>query len=321
MPGRLRTAQNPVQPIIRTATQIFATIKTVQNFSALFVHYGFDGDSEPMLTLLKDGCDSFEHFNPRGKTLTFHFDTGQRFCPGWHDLATSQSFPCPDATSLADVYNQCMHCQRKTGFNPAFYNANNISPQQQARNAQPHFLYLAHFAPGVVKVGISWSGRGIRRLLEQGARSYLIVKEYPNANVARQYESKIAALPGIAETLQAKTKYTLLAQPYDVAAGQQELQAVRQRLVQELGLSPDDNQPQTPDAAYLGDANFTPRDLVQLTNGTISGRTLGLLGSALIAEQNGTPYFLSLANLAGYRVKISNDEQPNQHAPQQTSLF
>lgn len=288
----------------------------------LFIHYGYHGDDlAPSLTLFKEGADAFEHITPRGKTLTLQFNTATRLCTGWHDLASGESWPCPDSASVDTTYNQCMHCQRKTGFNPAFYNASSVSEQQQARNAQPHFLYLAHFGPGVVKVGISWAGRGIRRLLDQGARSYVIIKEYPNANVARQYEAKIASLSGIAETLQLKAKYKLLALPYDPVAGAAELVAVRERIANELGISADNNAPQHLDAMYLGEHNFVPHQLVHLTDGTISGRNLGMIGSTYLAEQNDTPYFLSLGNLTGYRLTISENEQQNTHAPQQTSLF
>ncbi|HSW81216.1 MAG TPA: DUF2797 domain-containing protein [Candidatus Saccharimonas sp.] len=284
----------------------------------LFVHYGFDANDEPVLTLLKDGAAQFEILQPRGQRLTFTFDKNQRFCPGWHDLASSASHPCPTASKLDDAYNQCMHCQRKTGFNPAFYNAASVSPQQQARNALPHFLYLAHFAPGVVKVGISWSGRGVRRLLEQGARSYLIVKEYPNANVARQYEAKIAALAGIAETLTAKVKYGLLEQAYDLVTGQAELLATRERLKKEIGITPDNNVPVTP--PYL-QQKVKPSELIHVSNHCISGNVLGMVGSALVAEQNNAPFYIGLAPFVGYMVKISDAEQVNSFQPKQIGLF
>lgn len=288
----------------------------------VFIHYGYHGDDlAPSLTLLKEEGDTFEHLTPRGKTLTLRFDTTNRLCTGWHDLATGESHPCPDTATVDTAYNQCMHCQRKTGFNPAFYNASSVSEQQQARNAQPHFLYLAHFGPGVVKVGISWAGRGIRRLLDQGARSFIILKEYPNANIARQYEAKIARLPGIAETLQLKTKGKLLALPYDPVAGAAELRTVRQRIANELGVQTNDSAPQHLDSTYLGEHNFIPHQLVHLQDNIISGRNLGMIGSSYIAEQQGTPYVLSLGSLPGYKVHISEDEQQNTHAPQQTSLF
>lgn len=286
----------------------------------LFVHYAYGPDFTPQLTLHKKGAGTFEHFAPVGKNITLTFNKNQRFCTGWHDLQTSESWPCPDATKLPDQYSQCRNCQTKTGFNPAFYNALSVSPQQQARNAQPHILYLAQFAPGVVKVGISWADRDIRRLLDQGARSALILKTYPSATIARQYEAKIAALPGIAETLQVKTKHKLLGRTYDPAAAREELLTVRDRLINELGISPDDSQPLHLDNYYLGDATLN-QPIILHGEKQISGRCVGMLGSTLLTQHNDEQYGLCVSDFTGYAVTISDELVANTHQPQQASLF
>lgn len=272
--------------------------------------------------MLPEQGDTFARFEPRDETFTLTFHKDKRFCGGWHNLATAESFPCPDTAELPDQYDQCRHCQQKTGFNPAFYNASSVSPQQQARNTQPHMLYLAHFAPGVVKVGISWAERGIRRLLDQGARGALVVKTYPSAGIARQYEAKTAALAGIAEALQLRHKYQYLKQPYDFAAGANELLAARERLVREIGISPDDNQPLALDAYFLGANALQPGNIVDVAkNACISGNCLGMVGSVLIAEQNDLQYALPLGKLTGYRCDLSYDVAKNEAEPHQVSLF
>lgn len=286
----------------------------------LFVHYGYDGDLAPHLTLHKPGSDALTYLSPTGKNITLTFNKEQRFCTGWHDLATGESFPCPDSTKLPEQYSQCRACQQKTGFNPAFYNALSVSPQQQARNAQPHILYLAHFAPGVVKVGISWNGRGIRRLLDQGARSALIIKTYPSATIARQYEAKIAALEGIAETLQVKAKHKLLGRTYDKVAAAQELAAVRQRLIDEINVQPDNNEPLHLDNYYFSETTLN-QPIILTGEQKISGRCFGMLGSTLLAEQDDEQYGLCVSDFTGYLVTISDDIVANTHQPQQASLF
>jgi hypothetical protein len=286
----------------------------------LFIYYGYYGDNKtPQLTLHKNNAEDFEQFLPLGETLTLNFDTSARACTGWHDLATSQSFPCPDAAALPSQFDHCRHCQNKTGFNPAFYHANSVSPQQQARNATPHFLYLAHFAPGVVKVGISWAERGLSRLLDQGARSCLVIKTYPSATVARQYEAKAAALPGIAETLQVKAKHKLWALPYDSAAGAAELLATRERLRNECGITPDQNEPLFLDAYYFTDTSL--QNPIILHDPKISGRCVGMVGSTLLTQQDGQQFGLNLGDFTGYRVRIDPREEANIHQPQQASLF
>ena len=288
----------------------------------LFVHYGYGAEHQPHLSLLPRNGDTFTHFEPRDEAFTLRFDTSTRYCSGWHDLSTARSFPCPDTAELPGQYDQCRHCQQKTGFNPAFYNAISVSEQQQARNAQPHMLYLAHFAPGVVKVGISWAERGIRRLLDQGARSALIIKTFPTADIARQYEAKTAALPGIAETLQVRQKHQYLKRPYDAGAGAQELRAARDRLIREVGMTPEDNEPIHLDRYYVDNNPLHPQNLVDITNGTsISGTCIGMVGSVLIMEQDELQYTLPLGKLTGYYATLSHDVTKNDTAPHQASLF
>lgn len=287
----------------------------------LFIHYGYNGkELVPTLTLHPENGEHFAPFAPGGATFTLTFDTSQRACTGWHDLATSKSFPCPDRALLPTQYDHCRRCQNKTGFNPAFYHAASVSPQQQARNAEPHFLYLAHFAPGVVKVGISWAQRGIRRLLDQGARSALIIKTYPTAGQARQYEATIAALPGIAETLQVRTKHTLMGRSYDPEAAKSELHALRDQLVRELGITPEPNAPLYLDTHYLG-ATPLLQPIILKGEHKISGRCLGMVGSTLIVAQNDQQYGLCLSDFTGYLVHISSTEEQNTHQPQQATLF
>jgi hypothetical protein len=318
---RLACAQKQSYQKTLQTQRISAVIIPSVTGDFILIHYGYHGDNlAPHLTLYKEGAETFEHFSPIGRPLTLAFDTSTRYCTGWHDLATSESFPCPDRAVLPTQFSQCRHCQQKTGFNPAFYHAASVSPQQQARNAEPHFLYLAHFAPGVVKVGISWAGRGIRRLLDQGARSALIIKTYPTATVARQYEAKIASLDGIAETLQVKTKHKLLGYAYDPAAGAAELAAARDRLTTTFDMTAEPNEPLHLDAYYVG---TTPLAKPSILHGEqhISGNCMGMMGSTLLTEHNGEQYGLCVSDFIGYPVTISDTIVANTHRPQQVSLF
>lgn len=174
----------------------------------LLVSAGFARDETPYLLLQKNG--ELQYYSPLDKELALSFATQQRFCTGWHNLEDGSNHPCPDTSKVDDKYDQCAACQQRTGFNPAFYNATSVSPQQEKRNAEPHILYLAHFGGTTTKVGISYANRGRARLLEQGARSALILETFPTAHIARNYEARIAALPGIAETLQLRKKNRLI---------------------------------------------------------------------------------------------------------------
>ncbi len=285
----------------------------------LLSNVGFSSDQRPLLRLQLG--DEFISLDPLDKTLTLSFDTTQRYCIGWGDLETGEVFVCPDNSFVESKYEQCPGCQRRTGFNPAFYHATSVSEKQQARNQQPHILYLAHFGPGITKVGISHAARGNRRLLEQGARSAIILDTFPTALIARQYEAKIAAQPDIAETIQLRKKVAALTS-YDPSTGIDELQKTKQTIEAVLSAQFSGDQVLTFDDHYF------PAGLPDLTDGydttehaMISGQAVGMLGSLLFCKQQDTPLFLPLKKFIGYKMTLSYDETVVNLPARQISLF
>lgn len=286
----------------------------------LLAHVGFSRDEKPLLALQKDG-QSID-FTPLGSTLMIRFEMSTRFCVGWHDLKTGESHPCPDKNTTNGKYEQCAACQSRTGFNPAFYHATSVSTQQEARNQEPHILYLAHFGAGVVKVGISHAARGNGRLIEQGARSALILDTFPSAHIARQYEAKIAALSGIAETIQLRKKITELSHPYNTENAAAELRKTRAKIEVKLKVSFAQNHVQTFDNVYFpaGMPNFA--DAYDMTNdAAITGKVSGMTGSLLFCEYPERPLFLPLKKFAGYRFDLQNDVAKITFPARQISLF
>lgn len=286
----------------------------------LLTGVGFSKEKQPFISLYRDG--SFTDLQPLNQTLTLRFTTDQRFCIGWRDIAIGQQYPCPDSQLINKKYEQCPACQNRTGFNPAFYHATSVSKQQEARNAQPHFLYLAHFGKGIVKVGISHAARGHSRLLEQGSRMAIILETFATAQVARHYEAKIAALPGIAETIQLRKKIDQLAYPYDPQAASIELLDTKARIEQSIG------QQFKSDEALQLDAHYFPSEVPRLSEGfdcssldMTSGKMIGALGSLFFFHQQDTPLFLPLKKYIGYKLSLSHDETPVTLPARQISLF
>lgn len=286
----------------------------------LLKHVGFSKEEKPILILQKD--TALVPFTPLGHTLSLAFDTTQRFCAGWYDMQSGADHPCPESAAVPAKYDQCPACQKRTGFNPAFYHATSISKQQEARNQEPHFLYLAHFGPSVMKVGISYAGRGKARLLEQGARSALVLDTFPTANVARSYESKIAALSGVAETVQLKKKITELQKPYDAAAATRELTNAQAFIEGQLQASFAKNDPLHFDPLYFPSAALPLSEAFDCSDQSlISGRAAGMLGTLLFCLYQDVPVFLPLKKYVGYRVRLSHGEMPIALPARQTSLF
>lgn len=286
----------------------------------LLTNTGFSPAEIPIASFRKD--DAFTDIEPLGKVLTLRFDVTQRFCVGWRDITTGERFSCPDHHPVESKYEQCPACQNRTGFNPAFYHATSVSEQQEARNQEPHILYLARFGNNTLKVGISHAKRGNSRLLEQGARDALILETFPSAHIARQYEAKIAALPDIAETLQLRKKIALLTEIYNHTEGGSELLATRQRIEETLGAKFSKNNPIALDPLYF------PNGLPHLSESfdcskqnIISGKVIGMLGSLLFCDYNDTSVFLPLKKYVGYNVALSYGESPLTLPARQTSLF
>ena len=201
----------------------------------LLSYASFNADNKPFIECQVG--DKIERHELFGQDLSLEFDFSIKYCAGWVDFENRCSQICPDHATVDEKYENCLKCRNKTGFNPAFYNVSSVSAQQEKINQNPHFVYLAYFAPNVIKVGISQEERGIRRLLEQGARLAIKLETFSSALIARQYEAKISKLDGIAETLPVHKKMELIKLPFDRAAGERELRQKLLEIEQKIGVS------------------------------------------------------------------------------------
>lgn len=210
----------------------------------------------------------------------------KRYCTGPFDLKTFEARCCPNKTELLEDQkeNQCPACIEETGFNPSFYFANTISPQQRAYNLTPHFVYMAYFAPGFVKVGISSETRGVERLLEQGARCAAVIGRFENADAARELEAAMCANEDIYETMRASKKRDLLVGvPYDFAEGEQTLRQTAEKHGVEMLMGPFDLSPY-----YFGGPSPAVDELTvpeDAPDDVCAGTCVGMVGADLVFRQ------------------------------------
>ena len=290
------------------------------NGEYIFTNIGFSSAEKPLL-LLQSG-ETFVDFYPIGESFTLTFDTTERHCTGWRDITTEERFVCPTGNTVEVKYEQCSACQKRTGFNPAFYHSSSVSPQQETRNQEPHLLYLAHFGPGVIKAGISHAQRKNSRLLEQGARSAIILDTFPSATIARQYEAKIAAMPGIVETVQQRKKSELILKPYDKDNGAKELLATKEIAESKLGITFSGHTPVHLDGLYFPTPTVALADAYDTSDSSaISGKCIGVLGSVLFCEQGDELTYLPLKKYVGYKVAFDRSVKDIALPARQTSLF
>ena len=267
----------------------------------LLAYTSFNADNQPFIDCqIGDEIKRRELF---GQDLSLEFDFSTKYCTGWVDFDNHCSQICPDSATVDGKYENCLKCRDRTGFNPAFYNADSVSAQQEKINQNPHFVYLAYFAPGVIKVGISQEERGIRRLLEQGARLALKLETFSSALIARQYEAKIARLDGIVETMPIHKKLELIKQPFDRATGEEKLRQKLLEIEQKIGVSfPKSELIPCEDYFHTAGVDLA-RVVLMKDQNQLAGRVRSIIGPILIADYDGQLLAYNVKKFIGYQAQ------------------
>ncbi len=288
------------------------------------VYVGYNKDTNKPYWSINDKTSNKKVELTFDQPIDLEFDTETRHCTGWHDLETGEDHICDEAQTLDHKYNQCQKCQAKAGFNPAFYNADSVSEVQQRRNSQPHFVYLAYFGAGFTKVGISYEGRGIARLLEQGAKAAIILDTFNSALVARRYEAEISRLDNFVENVKIDKKIDLLAQPYDQKAARDSLEQALKDIKTKLDF-------EFPNQKFLNlydnyfSAQFDRTKLNQVINvidqHKITGQIVGLYGTVLLCQYQDDILALPIKKLSGYKFTKKDQIGTIELPSQQFSLF
>ena len=285
----------------------------------LLTYASFNAENQPFIDCQIDGEVKRRELLEQDLSLEFDFST--KYCTGWVDFENHCSQICPDSATVDGKYENCLKCRDRTGFNPAFYNADSVSVQQEKINQNPHFVYLAYFAPGVIKVGISQEERGIRRLLEQGARLALKLETFSSALIARQYEAKISALDGIVETMPIHKKLELIKQPFDRADGEEKLRQKLLEIEQKIGVSfPRSELILCEDYFQTASVDLT-RVILMKDKSQLVGHVLSVIGSIAITDYDGNLLSYNLKKYIGYRAQKITEPIELELPSEQLTLF
>lgn len=267
----------------------------------LLSYASFDTENRPFLEWQVDG--KTERGDVLGQELSLEFDFSSKYCTGWVNFENHCGQACPEQAMAETKYENCIKCRDRRGFNPAFYHANSLSARQEKINQNPHFVYLAYFAPGVIKVGISQEERGIRRLLEQGARLALKLETFSSALIARQYEAKIASLSGIMETVAASKKLGLIRRTLDAVAAEQALANTLMRIQQKLGLDfPNRTLIMCEDYFHTDGRDLS--SVIDMTgHKTMAGVVISVIGPILITDYDGQLLAYNVKKFIGHQAQ------------------
>lgn len=289
--------------------------------------YGFDQSGSFLrLDHHENGSIDRKLFYLVGKSFTLKKELS-RYCTGQFDLKTLENDVCPNAAELlSPKAHVCFDCFEFIGFNPAFYHLerHQISPQQRAYNQTAHIVYLAYFAPGLIKVGISSNDRKEHRWKEQGARFIAHIYTVANAYEARHIEEKISSNLKLPEVVLGKKKRVLLNTKLDMDIAQAEFTSLMQRIDSVI------TAPCNRERVYDMEEYFNPSrtglsstiiDVSEHSDGKISGKCIGLYGDILLFENANQQFMFSLKKMISYTVSFSNRVEGMDFEPQQISMF
>lgn len=221
--------------------------------------------------------------------------SGERRCIGYRPPEGGPPRPCPQWRALPPGGRaQCEECERREGRMEVVASDGSRPPRgpRAAYLRSAHEVYLAAFAPDVLKVGVSGAGRTPLRVLEQGAPAALIVGRGKDGMAARRLEHQMGLL-GARERVPVRTKLRLLYPPPEsgrlLTALSEALDAMAARLPD--GWPPDVQRldpPQPLDntgALGLDALTGEPHAAAVPPAGALSGLVVAAAGALLIVEQ------------------------------------
>jgi hypothetical protein len=223
---------------------------------------------------------------------------GERRCIGYRPPEGGPPQLCPQWRAVPPGGRaQCEACERREGRLEVVASDGSRPPTGPRAGylRSPHEVYLAAFAPDVLKVGVSGAGRTPLRVLEQGAPAALIVGQADDGLAARRLEHRLGLLGllGARERVPLRTKRRLLYPPPEadrlLAALREALDTMAVRLPG--GWPPDVRRLDPPqpldNTAALGLEALTgePHAAAVPPAGVLRGRVVATAGALLIVEQ------------------------------------
>jgi hypothetical protein len=252
-----------------------------------------------------------EHLRPltAGGRITLSW-SGARRCVGWSAPKTGRT-PCPDGNPVgaATTLAQCESCQaRDHGLA--------IARDRVVDDGRIYQLYLAWFAPGMLKVGITAEARGVARLLEQAAIGYTVIATGPLPAI-RRAELTLSGTGLARERFRSRAKVEAWWHLPQSDVLHEALTEARDRALGILGahtLSPVPDGPIVDQTGLFGFGTGSPaayQEVEALDDaGTLAGVARPVVGHHLFVDVAGRrlPVLLDLRLVAGRRLTAGGDE-------------
>jgi len=163
------------------------------------------------------------------ENYNFNFELSkERFCVGYSEKG--KYIPCKfNNVITSKSYSQCSYCTKKHGFVASFFF--NEEPNENIKEylSQTHYIYLALFGHGVIKVGTAAESRRDVRLIEQDALAYCFIAKAQGMEI-QKIEKYISKKFNVPEFIKSSTKFKNL--NFDNKSNiEKELKDLAQRIV------------------------------------------------------------------------------------------
>ena len=119
-------------------------------------------------------------------------------CIGYKDLNNYKQSICMEHNIVTEKIRQCPSCSSKDIFKYCVMckgvECHNHSELAHKYCNNEHYVYLAYFPGGKLKVGTAFYERKTTRLMEQGALIAIYIAKAPNGKIAREIERRVVEL-------------------------------------------------------------------------------------------------------------------------------
>ncbi len=265
-------------------------------------------DGAPLLTA-SDGRQRHDRPLTDGLAVAWRI-SGPRRCTGAHTERGHR--PCPHRATVQPegTTSQCPSCQNAD-------RGLQLARDRILDDGRDYRLYLAWFAPGLLKVGLTAEERGTVRLLEQAALTWTFIARGPLPAV-RRAELALAHARLARERVPAAAKYPAWWQLPAPAERRAALTAARtraHRLLAEQGheqLEPLPDHPVTDQVELFGLTDGAPDRYQQVTSLADGARLAGRLrrpigGHLFLDRPDGLPLLLDTRLLTGWTLHAEPD--------------
>lgn len=262
-------------------------------------HYFFE------MVLYDSVTQNREKIPLRNIELNLHL-SNERRCVGTYIKGEYQ--PCDNnALLFKESQTECFACEQKLGFKSAFLFGKAPNDLMKEHLATNHFIYLAYFASGTIKVGTAAESRKYLRLLEQDALAGMHIAQKSGFEIS-EFEHAISRQLGITEFVRGSAKRKSLTNHIDSEEARTKLMQLYQKIKHHFKGTKfadwilDNSSAEFVTFADLPQIHYPSEDIFTIRyedSQIIFGKVIGLRGKFLITKYKEQEFLYKIDSIIG----------------------